>query len=198
MRFARPTLAISFPVLTLALIGSLLTTTARTATAQSLPQTYIAASDGGPGGTGETTAAPLAPSDVNTTITLASTANFSTFYDLVERAGLRARLQRYPGTFTIFAPTNAAFAAATPVREQIRKVGAPAVKSVVRLHIVPGVFTAAQLTDGRELETIDGQKLRVTRQPDGSILLDGKYRISDNGRQTTNGVIYSMADVMVP
>jgi uncharacterized surface protein with fasciclin (FAS1) repeats len=194
MRTARPTLAFAFPVLTLALIGSLLTT-AFSSQAQSTPQTYISSVDDGPG---TTPTAPLAPSYENTTVTLATTATFSSFYDLVERAGLRARLQRYPGTFTVFAPTNDALATATPVREQIRKVGAPVIKSVVRAHIVPGVFTAAQLTDGRELETLDGHKLRVTRQADGTVLLDGKYRLRDTGRQTTNGVIYALDAVMVP
>ncbi len=199
MRFARPTLAIASPVFTIALVGWMLLA-AFASLAQTASTAYVA--DGG-----STTlathpvrlATPLAPSGTTATATLATAANLSAFYDLLEQAGLRARLQRFPATYTIFAPTNEAMAnMPNPLREQLHQLGAPIVKSVARVHIVAGTFTEDQLTEGRELETLSGRKLRVTHQPDGTILLDGIYQVRDNSQPTTNGVIYSIESVIVP
>ena len=194
MRFARPTLAIASPVVTVALVGFLMTLTF-SSLAQPAPPTYTA--DGSEG-----SSAPAVTAErlrTTTTATLASTANLSAFYHLLEQAGLRSRLQRYPATYTVFAPTNGAMATmAAPVREHIHQIGAPAIKSVARVHIVPGTFMPSQLTDGSELETLGGRKLRVTRQADGTVLLDGIYQVRDTGLRTTNGIIYTLDTVIVP
>lgn len=192
MRIAQLTSPIASPVLTIALFGTMLTS-AFTSQAQSATPMRAADCCGG------TPAAVLAPSGTTNTATLANTANLSSFYHLLDQAGLRARLQRYPATYTIFAPTNDAMAAiAAPVRERMHQIGAPVIKSVARVHIVPGTFTADQLTEGRELETLEGRKLRVKRQADGTILLDGIYRLRDTGQPTNNGIIYTLDTVIVP
>ena len=196
MRFARPTLAIASPVFTFALVAGLLTA-AFSAVAQPARATYTATTESVCG-----TATALAPKGASSTATyttLADHANLSEFYALIERAGLRSRLNRPTESLTVFAPTNDAMATINPrVRERMNSVGAPVLKSVVRAHIVPMLLTDDQLTDGREIETIGGQKLRVARQADGTVLLDGVYRLRDSGQRTTNGIIYTLDHVITP
>jgi uncharacterized surface protein with fasciclin (FAS1) repeats len=199
MRFAQHTLAIASPILTIALTLGLLTS-ALSSVAQ--PTRHIAiVAPVGVEGTSRTgaTLAPLAPSDTHTSATLAGRADISVFYDLVERAGLRTRLRRPTDSYTVFAPTNEALShMAAPVRAALLNQGAPIVKSLARVHIVQGVITPDQLIDGREIETLEGRKLHVVRQADGSVLLDGVYRLHDGGQRTTNGIVYTIDQVVAP
>ncbi len=196
MRFAKPTLAIASPVLTFALVIGLLTSTF-TSTAQSV-RTYTAPDAGGTLAP-RSTLAPLAPSGTTTIATLETRTEASKFYRLIELAGLRTRLRRPTDSYTVFAPSNAALEQMPArVSDALKNIGAPIVKKLVRVHLVQGVLTPEQLTDGRELETLDGRKLRVTHDTDGNVLLDGVYRLRDGGQRTTNGIIYSIDQVIAP
>lgn len=208
MRFAQPTLAIASPVFTIALVLWLLVT-AFSSLAQS-----VAVSTAAPDYSGSQTLAlaPGAPAEVAapngptrstiataTTESLAASTHLSDFYTLVELAGLRTRFRRSTEEVTIFAPTNEAMRTmAAPIRERLHQVGKPMINSLVRSHVVSGVFTPDKLTTGTELETLDGHKLRVVRQADGTIVLDGVYRLLDSGQRTTNGIIYTLDTVMTP
>ena len=185
MRFAQPTLAIAFSLLTAAF-----------ATVQ--PITSFA---GGLGGSGTTTTVvtPAPEGAAATAATLASTANLSEYNRMVSMAGLKSRLNKATETYTVFAPTNAAIAKLPAnIREQLIRADSPGLKHLVRTHIVKGNVNFDQLTDGSELETIDGQKLRVVKQADGTVLLNGVYRLADTGRATTNGTLYTLDSMIVP
>jgi uncharacterized surface protein with fasciclin (FAS1) repeats len=195
MRFAQPTSALSFSALTFSLIGAFLLSAAIAVAQPSVGRTTDYLGDNTP----FVTLAPAAPSGTSTIVTMADRADLSEFYKMIEVAGLRNRLRRPTEAVTVFAPTNAALASlAAPVRERLHQVGAPIVKAIVRTHIVEGILTPDQLIDGLEIETIGGQKLRVVRQADGSILLDGVYRLRDAGQQTTNGIVYTLDQVISP
>ncbi|MBC7446987.1 MAG: fasciclin domain-containing protein [Hymenobacteraceae bacterium] len=208
MRIARPALAIASPVITIALVFWLLTT-AFSSLAQS--GAGISPAPGYYGGQALALAPgiPAEPADLNaptrtsilvaTTPSLATAPSLSEFYNLVELAGLRTRLRRPTEALTVFAPTNEAMRTmAAPIRERLHRVGKPMINSLVRTHVVTGILTPDMLTTGREIETLDGRKLRVVRQADGTVLLDGIYRLLDSGQRTTNGIIYTIDAVIAP
>lgn len=194
MRFAKPTLAIASSAFT-ALFTLVLLMAAFNSIAQpTTANRYVADC-----GLGATAATPKGPSSTATTTSLSATTNLSKFYELVELAGLRNRLRRPTEAITVFAPTNQAMSMmAAPIRERIKQVGTPVIKSLVRTHLAEGILTFDQLTDGKEIEMFDGRKLRVTRRPDGTVLLDGIYQLRDSGQRTTNGIIYTLDTVITP
>ncbi len=196
MRFARPTLAIASPVLTTALFLTLLS-----ATFSSVAQTrsaYIADLSGS-GATATLKPAPDGPGGTATAATMASTANLSQFNGLINSVGLKPRLKRTTEAYTVFAPTNEALnKIPANVRERMFRADNPGLKDLVRSHIIKGSFTLDQLTDGQQLETIDGRIIRVARQADGTVLLDGVYRVRDTGRTTANGVLYALDSAIAP
>jgi len=119
--------------------------------------------------------------------------------DLVKKAGLVETLKG--GEFTVFAPTNDAFAKVD--KKTLEGVAADKAKltSVLTYHVVPGKMMAADLTDGKELITVQKGKLKVTNK-------DGKISISDENGQTvgvtiadvvsSNGVTFVVDGVLLP
>ncbi len=192
MRFAQPTLAIASSFVSASLIVALLTTPFF-ATAQSVKPHQAADCCGG-------TATVLAPASTTATAaTLAATPNLSQFNRLVKMDGLTKRLKQTTDAYTVFAPTNAAVAKVpAAIQERMFRSDNPGLRSLVRYHIVKGALTPEQLTDGRVLETLNGQELRVTRQPDGTVLLNGVYPLQGPGRATANGMIYAVETMMAP
>lgn len=181
MRFAQPTFAIAFSLLIAAFAAP------QPAAAERGSSRAAVVVAPGPDGAAATAA------------TLASTANLSEYSRMVNMAGLKGRLSRPDEPYTVFAPTNEAIAKLPAnVRQQLLRPDNPGLKTVVRAHIVKGNLNLDQLADGSELETIDGQKLRVVKQADGTVLINGVYRVTDAGRATANGMLYSLDSMIVP
>lgn len=98
------------------------------------------------------------------------------------------------GPFTVFAPTDDAFAKLPlPVLHAVQD-NPDLLKSVLLHHVVAGAISPDQLKEG-ELETVAGTKLAVT-QHDGKWFVDGNPVGADV--QATNGYVYVMSDVLVP
>lgn len=176
MRFAQPTLAFAFA----ALLGA--ATIPATAAVPVAPVT------------GDATTATTA-----TAATMASTANLRAFNTLLNKSGVTARLNRPAEVYTVFAPTNDAVAKVREdIRERLFRPDAPGLKHLVRSHLVAGVVNFDQLRDGAELKTLDGEIIRVAKLADGSVLLNGVYRVRDGGRATTNGMVYAIDTMIAP
>ncbi len=147
-------------------------------------------------------ARPASPAVVVSTsaaTTVASSALLSEFNELLKASSVNIRLKRTDRAYTVFAPTNAALQRIPAcVREQAFQADNALLLPFVRTHIVKGSFTPEQLIDGRELITLTGRTLRVVREADGSILLDGAYRLRDAGQRTTNGMLYTLDLVITP
>lgn len=65
------------------------------------------------------------------------------------------------GTFTIFAPTNAAFAALDPMLVDDLMADPELLKSVLLYHVVPGHVFSSDLSNDLVVETAQGSSLRV-------------------------------------
>jgi uncharacterized surface protein with fasciclin (FAS1) repeats len=126
----------------------------------------------------------------------------STLVSLVKDAGLVETLKG-TGPFTVFAPTNAAFeklpkAALAALTDEASKAK---LKGVLTYHVIPGRILAADIKDGQELTTVNGEKLHFT-------VKEGKVTVS-NGKDapatvqiadviSKNGVAHVIDGVLLP
>lgn len=139
-----------------------------------------------------TTEAPATQYDIVGTA-LAGTV-FTELAGLVVDAGLVDTL-RSDGPFTVFAPTDAAFAKIpTATLHQVQD-DPELLATVLTYHVVPGKLTLADLQPGK-LTTVAGVDLDVTRKGD-QVFING-FEIATGNVMATNGVIHVMDDVLLP
>jgi uncharacterized surface protein with fasciclin (FAS1) repeats len=182
------------------------TTTATTDGASANPADSVAAMAGDsarmakPGGVMVDGVAMTADKDI--VDNAANAKSVSTLVSLVKQAGLVETLKG-AGPFTVFAPTNDAFAKLP--KAAVAALQDPAnlakLKGVLTYHVIPGRLVAADLKDGQQLTTVNGEKLHV-------MIKDGKVMIS-NGKDTPatvqiadviskNGVTHVIDGVVLP
>ncbi|CNI34779.1 fasciclin domain-containing protein [Yersinia pekkanenii] len=134
----------------------------------------------------------------------------TTLVAAVKAAGLVDTLQG-PGPFTVFAPTNAAFAKlpAGTVESLVKPENKAMLTQILTYHVVPGKYDMKQLESkikaggGRaELKTVNGQSLWIMNNgPHNIQLKDGKGNIANISTydvQQKNGVIDVIDAVLMP
>lgn len=101
------------------------------------------------------------------------------------------------GPFTVFAPTDAAFAT-LPEATLDSLLAEPAeLARVLQFHVVPGRFTSADLTDGATLTTLLGDALTISIDGSGNTLVNGA-RIVNQDFNASNGVVHGIDSVLLP
>jgi len=114
----------------------------------------------------------------------------------VKAAGLLETLQG-KGPFTVFAPTDAAFAAIQSDVDKLLKPESKAKLSKILIyHVVSGKMKAADLKDGQELTTVEGSKLKVMVK-DGKVTI-GNATVTTTDISASNGVIHVIDKVLLP
>ncbi len=103
-----------------------------------------------------------------------------------------------PGPFTVFAPTNAAFDAlpAGTVDGLLKPEKKADLQKVLTYHVVSGSYKAADLTDGQELTTVQGEKLKVSVK-DGKVMINNAT-VSTADVISSNGVTHVVDAVLLP
>lgn len=128
-------------------------------------------------------------------VAIAST-DAKTLAAAVTAAGLVETLQG-EGPFTVFAPTDAAFA---DIQSSVDTLLQPENKSdlsnVLTYHVISGKANAADLTDGQELTTVQGGKLKVSIK-DGTVTI-GNATVVAADIEASNGVIHVIDKVLLP
>ncbi len=124
-------------------------------------------------------------------------ADHTTLVAAVTQAGLVETLSG-AGPFTVFAPSNDAFAKITEATLSV--LMKPEMKNdltkILTYHVVAGAVKAAELTDGQELTTVQGQKLKVSIK-DGKVMINGaNVTIADV--VSSNGVTHVIDGVLMP
>lgn len=124
-------------------------------------------------------------------------SDHTTLVAAVKQAGLVETLSG-AGPFTVFAPTNAAFALIP--KATLDGLMKPEMKAdltkILTYHVVPGTLKAADLKDGMELTTVQGGKLMVSIK-DGVVMINGaKVTIADV--ISSNGVTHVIDAVLMP
>lgn len=131
----------------------------------------------------------------------AGNEDFSTLVELVTAADLAETLSG-DGPFTVFAPTNDAFAAVPA--DVLEGLGAntEALTAVLTYHVVPGKVMAADLSDGQQVTTVEGTTFTVNIADDGTVTLtDGAGQtiaVSATDVEASNGVIHVIDGVLLP
>ncbi len=140
-------------------------------------------------------AAPVMPATV-VDIAVGS-ADHSTLVAAVKAAGLVETLSG-AGPFTVFAPTNAAFAAlpAGALDNLLKPESKATLTGILTYHVVPGILKAADLKDGQKLKTVNGAELTVTIK-EGKVMIDGA-NVTAADLTAGNGVVHVLDAVVMP
>ena len=121
--------------------------------------------------------------------------DFSTLVAAVSAAGLVDTLKG-EGPFTVFAPTNAAFAALPAGTVEGLLKDKAALTKVLTYHVVPGRVAAKDVVGLNWAKTAQGQSVRIT-QRDGNVFIDGA-RVVSADIPASNGVIHVIDKVILP
>ena len=120
----------------------------------------------------------------------------TTLVAAVLAAGLAETLSG-PGPFTIFAPTNAAFAKlpAGTVESLLLPENKATLVAILTLHVVPAHVLAADVTTG-EAPTVNGQKLQI--KADSHVVTVNGANVVATDLVGSNGVIHVIDTVILP
>ena len=126
------------------------------------------------------------------------TDDLSNLVDAVTAADLVPTLQG-EGPFTVFAPTNEAFAALPPAELQrlLKPANKDELANILTYHVVAGDVKAADLKDGQMVETVQGGKLKVSIGSDGKVMI-GDATVVTPDVAASNGTVHVIDTVLVP
>ncbi len=135
------------------------------------------------------------PKDIVTTAINAG--NFQTLATALQAAGLVETLQG-AGPFTVFAPTDEAFAKlpAGTVEDLLKPENKEKLISILTYHVVSGKVMAADVAGMTEAATVNGKKAKVTAS-DAGVMVD-KSNVTGTDIEASNGVIHVIDQVLMP
>lgn len=122
--------------------------------------------------------------------------SFSTLLAAAEAAGLVDTLTG-EGPFTVFAPTDEAFAALPEgtVDTLLLPENKDQLTSILTYHVVPGKVMSSDLTNGMMAETVQGESLEIMTE--GGVTVGG-VNVTQPDIQASNGVIHVIDGVLMP
>jgi uncharacterized surface protein with fasciclin (FAS1) repeats len=127
-----------------------------------------------------------------------SNGSFKTLVAAVKAAGLVPTLSG-KGPFTVFAPTDEAFAKLPPVLVEslLKPENKAALVKLLTYHVVAGKVYAKDIQSGSALvKTVDGGSIKVTKT-DKAVVIDGSKVIKADVK-ASNGVIHVIDTVLIP
>jgi uncharacterized surface protein with fasciclin (FAS1) repeats len=125
----------------------------------------------------------------------ASDPQFSTLVALVQKAGLAESLSS--GRYTVFAPTNAAFAKVPKSTLDALAADPAALRAVLTYHVAKGRLTAGKVVKRSRVKTVNGASVRVSVR--GSrVFLNRTTRVTKTNIRASNGVIHVIDRVLLP
>ena len=133
--------------------------------------------------------------DKNIVQTALAAGQFTTLASLLTKAGLVDTLST-GGPFTVFAPTDAAFAKVPKATLDALAANPAQLKSVLLYHVVPGTVRAADVVKLTSAKTLEGRSVAI-KTVDGSVYVD-KARVTTPDVATSNGVIHVIDSVLIP
>lgn len=129
--------------------------------------------------------------------TAVSAGSFKTLAAALQAAGLVETLKG-DGPFTVFAPTDAAFAKlpAGTLQSLLKPENKAKLAAILTYHVVPGRVLAAEVTGMSSAPTVNGKALAI-RSEQGIVTVGGA-RISKTDILCSNGVIHVIDTVLLP
>ncbi len=131
--------------------------------------------------------------------TAVAAGDFKTLAAAVTAAGLISTLKG-AGPFTVFAPTDAAFAKlpAGTVESLVSPENKDKLTAILTYHVVAGKVMAADVLgmDGKHAKTVNGADLAISTQH--GVTLNGTVHVVKTDIECTNGVIHVIDAVLIP
>ena len=141
-------------------------------------------------------ATPALAADKDIVDTAVGAGTFNTLVAAVSAAGLVDTLKG-PGPFTVFAPTDAAFAAlpAGTVEDLLKPENKDKLVAILTYHVVSGAVMSSALSEGLTAPTVQGGMLTFTLANGAKV---NGATISAVDIEATNGVIHVIDAVLLP
>jgi len=129
--------------------------------------------------------------------TAVAAGNFKTLASALTAAGLVDTLKG-TGPFTVFAPTDDAFAKLPDGTVDKLLKDVPKLKAILTYHVVSGKVMAADVMklDGKSAKTVNGAELKIATQ--GGVKLNGNVNVTKTDIDCSNGVIHVVDAVLMP
>jgi uncharacterized surface protein with fasciclin (FAS1) repeats len=147
------------------------------------------------------TTKPATPTATKTIVELAtSNKSFTTLVKALKAADLVETLSG-AGPFTVFAPTDAAFAKLpkATLAKLLKPENKEQLKKILTYHVVPSVVTSQMLKAG-QIDTVEGGKItvKVRKGNKAPIVTLNNSATIKAGAKATNGIIYAIDTVIMP
>jgi len=128
--------------------------------------------------------------------TAVAAGDFGTLVTAVKTAGLVETLSG-PGPYTVFAPTDAAFAKlpAGTVEDLLKKP--EELKKILTYHVVSGEVLAKDVVKLSEAKTVNGAVIKIATDANGNVTVNGA-KVTKTDIKTSNGVIHVIDGVLLP
>jgi uncharacterized surface protein with fasciclin (FAS1) repeats len=140
-------------------------------------------------------AAPARAGEKDIVDTAVAAGSFTTLAKLLTDAGLVATLKG-AGPFTVFAPTDEAFAKVPKATLEALGKDKEKLKAVLTYHVVPGAVMAADVVKLKEAKTVQGQSVKIGSMG-GKVMIDNAHVIKADIK-ASNGVIHVIDSVILP
>jgi uncharacterized surface protein with fasciclin (FAS1) repeats len=127
--------------------------------------------------------------------TATAAGNFKTLASLLDQAGLVATLKGR-GQYTVFAPTDAAFARVPKATLDALAADPAKLRSVLLYHVAKGKLTASKVVKRRSVKTLNGQRVNIRVR--GRRVTVGGARVVAADVRASNGVIHVINRVLIP
>lgn len=129
--------------------------------------------------------------------TAVSAGQFSTLAAALSAAGLVDTLKG-PGPFTVFAPTDEAFAKlpAGTIENLLKPENKAQLTAVLTYHVVPGSVMASDVVRLKQAKTVNGQAVSVKTQ--GKAVMINEAKVTATDIKASNGVIHVIDTVILP
>jgi len=129
--------------------------------------------------------------------TAVAAGDFKTLAAALQAAGLVDTLKG-AGPFTVFAPTDAAFAKlpAGTVQDLLKPENKQKLIAILTYHVVAGDVTSKQVVKLTEAKTVEGQDVKITTK-DGKVMINNADVVKAD-IQCSNGVIHVIDQVLLP
>jgi len=136
----------------------------------------------------------MSPGGKNIVDTAIAAGNFTTLVTALQTAGLVSTLNG-TGPFTVFAPTDAAFAKIPNATLNALLANKTQLTAVLTYHVVPSKVMSTDLKNGMMIKTVQGEDLTINTT-NGVMVNNAKVVQADIN--CTNGVIHAIDTVLMP
>ena len=129
--------------------------------------------------------------------TAVASGSFHTLSKALDAAGLVETLKG-KGPFTMFAPTDEAFAKLPPgtLEDLLKPENKEKLVSILTYHVVPGKVLASEVSKVSSVKTVNGQALSISTEG-GAVMVDNA-KVTNTDIVCSNGVIHVIDSVVLP